>query len=167
MYPASYPDIYPWAVVPGANCFDGDVPIAEKIFGGNRTGTNDTPFMEQYSDYSEVVNLSPGTHTLWYGIRVDSNEPPYGWPGFGWIDIVGIVDPIYVRKLSLLDSSCFTFLLDSPCSMFLTGFACVCSHHYLTTEAQTMLITQTGTTSPDIPITKWTVSAGVDRLLPV
>lgn len=94
MYPLTSTS-YPWAVIPGQNCFDGDVPIDEKVYGGNRPGSNDTAFMEQYSDYSEVINLSPGTHTLWYGIRVDTSVQWYGWTGFGWIDLVGILDPIY------------------------------------------------------------------------
>eukprot|EP01045_Picozoa_sp_COSAG04_P012707 COSAG04_NODE_866_length_9767_cov_2.846400_1_plen_2137_part_00 len=76
-----------------AACVDGDVPDNEVVFGAN--GTADTPYYRQGESYAEPVQLSPGNHTLWYGVRAMSSASALaGWRG-GWIDIVGLVPPIF------------------------------------------------------------------------
>eukprot|EP01047_Picozoa_sp_COSAG01_P020513 COSAG01_NODE_1169_length_11408_cov_35.108056_3_plen_2198_part_00 len=91
---------YSWAV----NCVDdkgvkrkdGDPAWDnETIYGSNRSSS--TPFYNQFSTYAEVVNLSPGKHTLWYGLRSELATQFQGWVGGGWIDIVGIMPKLYPK----------------------------------------------------------------------
>eukprot|EP01043_Picozoa_sp_COSAG02_P027510 COSAG02_NODE_1628_length_11586_cov_3.954644_2_plen_1093_part_00 len=81
------------ATVCGQSCTDGEVSGDELVYGSNRT--IETPAYEREQSYSEVVQLPPGTHTIWYGTVLMSNLLFEGWRGGAWIDIVDIVPATY------------------------------------------------------------------------
>ena len=61
--------------------------VSDKIYGSNLT--MDTPHYKTRKDYSQVVSLQPGVHTLWHGM-IASLRIQNVWKGGGWIEISGV-----------------------------------------------------------------------------
>ena len=51
--------------------------------------------MFQQRVYSTVLQLSPGSHTLWHGLIANNPGTFSGWDGSGWIDAVDILPKVY------------------------------------------------------------------------
>eukprot|EP01045_Picozoa_sp_COSAG04_P035901 COSAG04_NODE_8496_length_966_cov_1.136101_1_plen_322_part_11 len=50
--------------------------------------------------YSHVIGVEEGLHTLWTGVYIESATPnSAGWGGGGWIDIGGVLDPLFPAPL--------------------------------------------------------------------
>eukprot|EP01043_Picozoa_sp_COSAG02_P025728 COSAG02_NODE_1456_length_12512_cov_17.368082_3_plen_1508_part_00 len=67
-------------------------PIATNCTGG---GPDDV-CLSRGEDYTEVLQLAPGRHTLWHGSQLNTTMPTMDWAGQGWIDIVDVMPKVYV-----------------------------------------------------------------------
>jgi hypothetical protein len=68
--------------------------VSDKIYGSNLT--MDTPHYKTRKDYSQVVSLQPGVHTLWHGM-IASLRIQNVWKGGGWIEISGVTNRLFPK----------------------------------------------------------------------
>lgn len=88
-------------------CQDGSVPADETVYG-NLSYAFDTI-------QSEVVRVSVGEHRLWHGLI--SNQPTESnqWYGDGYIAIVDILAPVYVKVVDNRGSPDENGVVRKPC----------------------------------------------------
>ena len=92
-----------WFIVPACDpCLAADMPRPDDGSVDHMVNIISPPIggdgvYHAYRTYSHQVSLVPGDYMLYHGSKVNTQELVERWRGGGWIDMVGVLDRIYVE----------------------------------------------------------------------